>query len=654
MISALESEHGSALSGFVAVLAPAIIPTNAIRLTAAIEASSSPLCGQILSGVALVGKRLPPIDAATIANLHKLLARPDTTAAALSLTLAWDRDGALDAAIRPVAKQLLSELGTGVWTPSQRSSAINALLTFMDTRDAALTKIGVVLTNPQTPLPIQKALLTAVGQLTDQAANRLLIDTFVKTKSALVFETIIQREEFSLSLLKAIETNRITPAAIGPANIDRLLRHPVRRVNRQAAGVLGTSIQTSAEKDALIAKLLPAVEKPGNIENGRKLFAAACAICHKFGDVGQLDVGPPLAGIGSHGAAELLQAIVDPNRSVEPNYWQWDITTKQKQTYSGVIIRETNSGITIRNQGGDFEINTADIAKRENTRRSLMPEGFGGLGETNLRDLISYLTASAKAPPTAAATPAAAEDPTPKSGGPRDAPLPALEPIVWEPGKTRVLMISGGSSHQFGQFFGGTDRATLKAAGFSVNYTEDRDQATAALAAKDADVAIISVNRKFFDTPAYRQALMAFAASGKGIIMHHPGTWYGYKDWPELNAQIVGGGARGHDKIAAYSVDAVQPHHPIMRGVPASFTVEDELYYINAEPAKTPPNTAPITVLAQSSPSQKFRAPHPVIWITQHPQSRIVGLTIGHDERVHDLIPFKTLLTNAVKWASGK
>ncbi|NBX59423.1 MAG: ThuA domain-containing protein [Opitutaceae bacterium] len=224
--------------------------------------------------------------------------------------------------------------------------------------------------------------------------------------------------------------------------------------------------------------------------------------------------------------------------------------------------------------------------------------------------------------------------------------------ITWVAGKTKVLLIGGGSSHKFSDYFGLTDRATLQAAGYSVNYTEDRDQATSALA--EADVVIISVNRKFFDSPAYRQALFAFAAAGKGIIMHHPGTWYGYVDWPELNAQIVGGGARGHDKIAPYSVNVRQPTHPIMRGVPASFLVEDELYHFNAEAAKIPAGTAAIQVLAESSPSIKFKAAHPVVWITAHPTARIVGLTIGHDNRVHDLPAFKTLLTNAVQWASRK
>jgi type 1 glutamine amidotransferase len=239
----------------------------------------------------------------------------------------------------------------------------------------------------------------------------------------------------------------------------------------------------------------------------------------------------------------------------------------------------------------------------------------------------------------------------PKEGGRGDAPLPETKPIVWAEGKTKVLVIGGGSSHNFGKFFGGTDVATLDAAGFSVNYTEDRDQAAAEIG--KADVAVISVNRQFFDTPEYRKAVFDFAARGKGLVMLHPGTWYGYAQWPELNAEIVGGGARGHDPIGKFTVNAVKPDHPIMKGVPASFEVEDELYYLNADAAKVPPGTAPIEVLAETSPSVKFARPHPAVWVTRHAAARIVGITLGHDERVHDLPPFKTLLTNAVRWAAG-
>jgi type 1 glutamine amidotransferase len=247
------------------------------------------------------------------------------------------------------------------------------------------------------------------------------------------------------------------------------------------------------------------------------------------------------------------------------------------------------------------------------------------------------------------AAPAPAPTSGPKEGGRGDSPLPPSKPVAWTAGKTKVLVIGGGSSHNFGQFFGGTDVATLEAAGLSVSYTEDRDQAAAELV--NADVAVISVNRQFFDTPAYRKALFDFAAAGKGLVMLHPGTWYGYPQWPELNAAVVGGGARGHDKIAKFAVNAVRPDHPVMKDVPASFDVEDELYYMNAEADKVPAGTTPIEVIADTSPSVKFGKPHPAVWTTQHPTARIVGITLGHDQRVHDLPAFKTLLANAVKWA---
>jgi hypothetical protein len=117
---------------------------------------------------------------------------------------------------------------------------------------------------------------------------------------------------------------------------------------------------------------------------------------------------------------------------------------------------------------------------------------------------------------------------------------------------------------------------------------------------------------------------------------------------------MSGGGSRGHDRLGAFTVRNVQPGHPVMRGVPERFEVTDELYYVNAEPEKIPAGTAKITVLAETSPSDKFQKPHPSVWITEHPKARVVGIALGHDQRVHDLKPYQTILTNAAKWASGK
>jgi type 1 glutamine amidotransferase len=268
--------------------------------------------------------------------------------------------------------------------------------------------------------------------------------------------------------------------------------------------------------------------------------------------------------------------------------------------------------------------------------------------------LTTYALASPAAGPSLPQAGATAAAPTvcPKEGGRGDAPLPPTRPITWEAGTKKVLLVGGGSSHNFTDFFNTADSATLSAAGFGVHYTEDRDQAAQTLA--QADVAVLSVNRRCFDSPEYRKALMDFANAGKGIVLVHAGAWYMYPGWADLNASLVGGGARAHDRLGPFSVNVTRSDHPIMRGVPATFDVVDELYQVNPDAAQVPAGTAPIDVLAETSPSARYMKPHPAVWITEHPKARIVAITIGHDGRTHDLAAFKSLLVNAVTWAGAR
>ena len=578
--------------------------------------------------------------------MQRLLESPATASATLPLAAKWDRTGELAATTGAVITRMFSDLSANGTADAGRAEIAAALLALPAQRPAALAKISALLADTATSEALRDRLTLTLGETPGADTATALVTHFARTKSAGTFEQLVRRPEATFALLSAVRVGGVSAADFTPGQLARLRTHPDRTVARQAVALLDAQNPRSPEKIDLIAKLTPEIEKPGDSARGRTLFTAACAVCHRLGDVGTRDVGPPLNGMGAHPAAELLVHILDPNREVDPSFWQWNVATKKGDTLAGVIATENAAGLVIRNQGGDTEVKLEEIATRENTRRSLMPEGFEGLGAGGLRDVIAYLRASVQ--PTF--TVSAGE--TPKEGGKGDGPLLVTTPVVWEPGKTRVLLIGGGSSHNFAEFFGAADTATLRAAGFTVHYTEDRDQAAAELAG--ADVAVISVNRKFFDIPAYRQALLAFAVAGKGIVMLHPCTWYVYADWPEMNAKIVGGGARGHDRLGKFQVNVRQRTHPVMKNVPASFAVEDELYHVNAEPDKIPAGTASIEVLAETSPSIRFKQPHPAVWIARHDRARIVGFTLGHDERVHSLDAFKTLLINAVTWASGK
>jgi type 1 glutamine amidotransferase len=208
----------------------------------------------------------------------------------------------------------------------------------------------------------------------------------------------------------------------------------------------------------------------------------------------------------------------------------------------------------------------------------------------------------------------------------------------------RVLIVGGGSSHDFVKFFGGTDKATLAPVCGWVDFTQNANGVPAIL--DRVDVLVWSANQPV--SSATTKALLAYANRGGAIIAHHPGTWYAWKNFPEWNLQIVGGGTRGHDKLGAFPVKVTNTAHPITKGVPASFEITDELYNYNADPAGTP-----IEVLVEAT-SPNTGKTFPQVFVVKHPKAKIVGLTLGHDERAHDLPAYQTLLKNAVIWAAGE
>jgi len=218
-----------------------------------------------------------------------------------------------------------------------------------------------------------------------------------------------------------------------------------------------------------------------------------------------------------------------------------------------------------------------------------------------------------------------------------------------EPRVVRVLIVGGGTSHDFNRWWKQADAKILsesKDPGFAPVYSSDPVAAAGMMA--DTDVLLLPTNQPGFSAPVVRMALTAHTDAGKGIVLLHAGTWYNFKDWPDFNTSYVGGGARSHDKLGEFEVTITQPDHPLMKGVPAKFKVTDELYHMVVDPKGTP-----IEVLATATSPLDGKT-FPSIWIVKHPKARIVAIALGHDGRVHDMETYKTLLRNATNWAAEK
>ena len=210
----------------------------------------------------------------------------------------------------------------------------------------------------------------------------------------------------------------------------------------------------------------------------------------------------------------------------------------------------------------------------------------------------------------------------------------------------RTLVVGGGSSHDFNRWYKQADVQTLQREGFATaTYTSNPDSILYYL--PNTDVLFLSNNQPI-NNPKVRQAIFDHVNAGKGLVLAHAALWYNWKDWPEYNLQLAGGGSRGHNKYGSFDVAVVNQNHPVTKGVENKFTLKDELYYYIPDVAG-----AGIVVLANASADGSDKI-YPSVFVIKHPKARIIGLALGHDAESHNIAPYQNLLRNAVQWVAHK
>jgi cytochrome c oxidase cbb3-type subunit III len=140
----------------------------------------------------------------------------------------------------------------------------------------------------------------------------------------------------------------------------------------------------------------------GDEQNGRALFfgKARCAECHSMENRGGF-LGSDLSDYGStHTAAEMEQAIVDPNKNLNPRQQTVVVVTRDGQQFSGIARNEDNFSLQLQTADGAFHLfNKSELARLEHQPRSLMPADYGStLSRKELDDLIRYLAGASAAP----------------------------------------------------------------------------------------------------------------------------------------------------------------------------------------------------------------------------------------------------------------
>jgi putative heme-binding domain-containing protein len=168
-------------------------------------------------------------------------------------------------------------------------------------------------------------------------------------------------------------------------------------------GVPGSEMQPSTAPDSDVLMIIaylrnmnasaPAEKTTGNVDNGRELFAAQCASCHRVGDSGGR-LGPDLSRIGaarSHDA--LVREIRTPSEWMPVGYEAVTLVTKDGQKIRGVKKNEDTFFIQIMDARERIQgYRKADLEQLIFEKASLMPAyGAERLSDNDLNDLIGYM-----------------------------------------------------------------------------------------------------------------------------------------------------------------------------------------------------------------------------------------------------------------------
>lgn len=315
-------------------------------------------------------------------------------------SLAAVRDNAASPALADAIEAALADavnvaVGGGGFTGPERAEAIG-LLAWAD-RETALEALSKAL-SPEEPPQVQLAAVRALAARRGPQVGRIVAQgwrTYSPAVRREAIEALFGREERLSSLLDALAEGHVRASQLEPSRREAMLGHSRAEIRRRARVVLsGGDASVSSGR---LAEYRVAVAQGGDPTRGEAVFERECASCHRLGGLGH-EVGPNLAESAAEEPGQLLADILAPNQSVQSNYVNYRLDTRDGRVVTGVLVRESARSVTLRRgQGAEDVVPRANIDSLASMGLSLMPEGLeDGVAPSEMADLIAFVRSQAR------------------------------------------------------------------------------------------------------------------------------------------------------------------------------------------------------------------------------------------------------------------
>ncbi len=274
---------------------------------------------------------------------------------------------------------------------AERVTAIRLLGRGVDARDADIQVLASLL-KPIVPVACQSGALDGLKRLREPAVADAILATLPELSPKLrtsAMSALLSRDEWTASLLAAVERGALIAAEISPAQQQNLLTQRSDVIRKRAEKIFAVR-QTNRQQ--IVRNYVQMRELIGDVTHGAALYRQNCATCHQLKGEG-FSVGPDMGTVADKPIEALLVAILDPNQAIDAAYQSFMLSTRSGRELSGIVASDTTAGITIRAAGGVEEsVPRSEIARLTSSKLSLMPEGFEAvLPPQDMADLIAFL-----------------------------------------------------------------------------------------------------------------------------------------------------------------------------------------------------------------------------------------------------------------------
>jgi putative membrane-bound dehydrogenase-like protein len=268
-------------------------------------------------------------------------------------------------------------------------------------RDEKVARQVLELIGPRTSPELAAGLIEAISASKVPEVGKALVDalpSLAPSARVVVLRALLGRSDWTPALMDALEQNRVSLSELALDQKQVLTSHPSSEIAARAKRLLarGGGLP-DPDRQQVIDRLAPAVREGGDPARGKLVFTQQCAKCHRFGSEGG-QVGPDLSGSAALPRSELLINILDPSRSVEGNFVQFMVETKDGRVISGLQASESKTSIELLDaEAKRHVVLREDIEAMSASKKSLMPDGFEKqITSSDLNDLMAFLTQRGK------------------------------------------------------------------------------------------------------------------------------------------------------------------------------------------------------------------------------------------------------------------